>query len=274
MIRRPTRPTLFPYTTLFRSERVPRPGPDRSSSRPAAAVNSPLPSASIWILSPVPWALPQAPMTKASFTATQAIRSTPLARISSARITKPGRWWSLHVGVKAPGTAKSTTLPLPSTSPLSTGLRPSAVKVMSLTLGMVSPTGSATGPPEDRSVFLIMSYADRSPPNDLTGRWSMPSSFSFRLLSKDSIPDAMKKAERYRLLGEPDEAESVCLDILQVDPDNQEARVDLILAISDQFGRERRPHVGLAMKGAGQPHQEYPPRESHDVGHDAQGPDS
>jgi hypothetical protein len=76
----------------------------------------------------------------------------------------------------------------------------------------------------------------------------MPSSFAFRLLSKDSIPDARKKAERYRLLGEPDEAESVCLDILQVDPGNQDARVDLILALSDQFGRERRPRVDLAMK--------------------------
>ena len=71
----------------------------------------------------------------------------------------------------------------------------------------------------------------------------MPSSFAFRLLSKDSIPDAMKKAERYRLLGEPDEAESVCLDILQVDPENQEAMIDLILAISDQFDKERRPRV-------------------------------
>jgi hypothetical protein len=80
----------------------------------------------------------------------------------------------------------------------------------------------------------------------------MPSSFAFRLLSKDSIPDALKKTERYRLLGEPDEAESVCLDILQVDPDNQEARVDLILAISDQFGRERRPRVDLAMKVVGE----------------------
>jgi len=85
----------------------------------------------------------------------------------------------------------------------------------------------------------------------------MPSSFAFRLLSKDSIPDAIKKAERYRLLGEPDEAESVCLDILQVDPDNQEARVDLILAISDQFGRERRPRVDLAMKIAAELTDEY-----------------
>ncbi|MDQ1515231.1 MAG: hypothetical protein QOE80_1061, partial [Actinomycetota bacterium] len=85
----------------------------------------------------------------------------------------------------------------------------------------------------------------------------MPSSFAFRLLSKDSIPDAHKKAERYRLLGEPDEAESVCLDILQVDPDNQEARVDLILAISDQFGRERRPRVDLAMKIVGELTDDY-----------------
>jgi hypothetical protein len=85
----------------------------------------------------------------------------------------------------------------------------------------------------------------------------MPSSFAFRLLSKDSIPDALKKAERYRLLGEPDEAESVCLDILQVDPDNQEARVDLILAISDQFGRERRPRVDLAMKVVGELTDDY-----------------
>ena len=85
----------------------------------------------------------------------------------------------------------------------------------------------------------------------------MPSSFAFRLLSKDSIPDAMKKAERYRLLGEPDEAESVCFDILQVDPDNQDARVDLILAISDQFGRERRPRVDLAMKVVGELTDEY-----------------
>ena len=85
----------------------------------------------------------------------------------------------------------------------------------------------------------------------------MPSSFAFRLLSKDSIADAMKKAERYRLLGEPDEAESVCLDILQVDPDNQDARVDLILAISDQFPRERKPRVEVAMKVVGELTDEY-----------------
>ena len=85
----------------------------------------------------------------------------------------------------------------------------------------------------------------------------MPSSFAFRLLTKDSIPDAIKKSERYRLLGEPDEAESVCLDILRVDPDNQDAKIDLILAITDQFGRERRPRVDLAMKVVGELTDEY-----------------
>lgn len=79
----------------------------------------------------------------------------------------------------------------------------------------------------------------------------MPSSFALKLISLDSIPDSLKKAERYRLLGEPDEAESVCLDILQVDPDNQEGLVMLILAISDQFRTERHPRVEMALRYAG-----------------------
>src|SRR5438876_3003748 len=54
-------------------------------------------------------------------------------------------------------------------------------------------------------------------------------------LHKDAIPAALEKAERYRLLNEPDEAESICLDILAVDPDNQEALVALVLALTDQF---------------------------------------
>src|SRR6266496_4105649 len=39
-------------------------------------------------------------------------------------------------------------------------------------------------------------------------------------LHKDAIPAALEKAERYRLLNEPGEAESICLDILHVDPEN------------------------------------------------------
>jgi len=74
----------------------------------------------------------------------------------------------------------------------------------------------------------------------------MPSSFEFKSISRESIPDALKKAERYRLLGDPEEAESVCHDILQADPGNQDALVDLILAISDQFKNEKKPRLEMA----------------------------
>ncbi len=74
----------------------------------------------------------------------------------------------------------------------------------------------------------------------------MSNNFVFKSISPESIPDALEKAGRYRLLGEPEEAESVCLDILEADPGNQEAVVSLILALSDQFRFEKRPRVELA----------------------------
>jgi hypothetical protein len=37
------------------------------------------------------------------------------------------------------------------------------------------------------------------------------------------------------LLNEPDEAESICLDVLAIEPDNQEALIMLLLALTDQF---------------------------------------
>jgi hypothetical protein len=54
-------------------------------------------------------------------------------------------------------------------------------------------------------------------------------------ISREAIPLAIDKAERYRLLNEPAEAESICLDVLAVDPDNQQALVMLLLALTDQF---------------------------------------
>ena len=56
-----------------------------------------------------------------------------------------------------------------------------------------------------------------------------------KALSKDAIPAALEKAERYRLLNEPAEAESICLDVLKADPANQEAIVTLLLALTDRF---------------------------------------
>jgi len=59
--------------------------------------------------------------------------------------------------------------------------------------------------------------------------------FELKPLSVESIPRALQKAERYRLLNEPSEAESICQDVLRIDPDNQQALVMLILALTDQF---------------------------------------
>src|SRR4051812_14265581 len=66
---------------------------------------------------------------------------------------------------------------------------------------------------------------------------SKPNSmFQLKSISRDSIPAALEKAERYRLLNEPGLAESICADILESDPQNAKAIVILLLAITDQFG--------------------------------------
>jgi hypothetical protein len=56
-------------------------------------------------------------------------------------------------------------------------------------------------------------------------------------LSPDAIPSALERAERYRLLNEPGEAESICLDVLATDPGNQHAIITLLLAVTDRFSK-------------------------------------
>ena len=61
--------------------------------------------------------------------------------------------------------------------------------------------------------------------------------FELKRLSEEAIPAALEKALRYRLLNEPAEAESICQDILRIDPENQQALVVLLLALTDRFGK-------------------------------------
>ena len=61
--------------------------------------------------------------------------------------------------------------------------------------------------------------------------------FELKPLSEEAFPAALEKAERYRLLNEPAEAESICLDVLRADPENQKALITLLLAVSDRFGK-------------------------------------
>ncbi len=60
--------------------------------------------------------------------------------------------------------------------------------------------------------------------------------FILKPLSKDGIDAALGKAKHYRLLNQPKLAESICLDILDIDTGNQEACVVLLLALTDQLG--------------------------------------
>src|SRR5262249_21131179 len=65
-------------------------------------------------------------------------------------------------------------------------------------------------------------------------------------LSADGIPSALEKAVRYRLLNQPWEAENIYLDVLQVEPHQQEALVGLLLSITDQFSEGQPGSVGRA----------------------------
>jgi len=59
--------------------------------------------------------------------------------------------------------------------------------------------------------------------------------FDLKTLHPDAVPRALAKAERYRLLNEPNQAESICRDVLEADAANQEALTMLLLALTEQF---------------------------------------
>src|SRR5215813_5974962 len=60
--------------------------------------------------------------------------------------------------------------------------------------------------------------------------------FQLKPISREGIPVALEKAERYRLLNEPWLSESICMDILEVEPENKKAIVILLLAHTDELG--------------------------------------
>ncbi len=65
--------------------------------------------------------------------------------------------------------------------------------------------------------------------------------FELKSISVESIPEALAKVERYRLLNEPVLAESICLDVLAIVPDHQQALISLLLARTDQFHSNAQP---------------------------------
>lgn len=71
------------------------------------------------------------------------------------------------------------------------------------------------------------------------------SSFPLKQITSGGIPLAMEKAERYRLLNDPVQAESICHDVLAVDASRQDALRCLILSLTDQFSSVGAGHAAL-----------------------------
>ncbi|TPW18207.1 MAG: hypothetical protein FD129_61 [bacterium] len=61
---------------------------------------------------------------------------------------------------------------------------------------------------------------------------------NLKRISPDAIPAALSRAERYRLLNQARQAESIARDILAVEPKHPEATLLLLLALTDCFTDE------------------------------------
>ncbi|HTG35940.1 MAG TPA: hypothetical protein VLB76_23685, partial [Thermoanaerobaculia bacterium] len=59
--------------------------------------------------------------------------------------------------------------------------------------------------------------------------------FELKSITREAVPAALEKAHRYRLLNEPEQAVSICEDVLRVEPEDQEALTTLVLALTDLF---------------------------------------
>jgi tetratricopeptide (TPR) repeat protein len=86
----------------------------------------------------------------------------------------------------------------------------------------------------------------------------MESEFKLKAISKAGIPEAISKAELYRSLNEPEETESICRDILAIEPDHQLSVRLLGLAITDQFrgdASDRYAEVGSLFQQLSDPYE-------------------
>jgi tetratricopeptide (TPR) repeat protein len=63
--------------------------------------------------------------------------------------------------------------------------------------------------------------------------------YELKRLPEMTLESALAKAEHYRDLNQPDEAESICRDVLDIDATHQLAIRTLGLALTDRFARDR-----------------------------------
>jgi len=81
-----------------------------------------------------------------------------------------------------------------------------------------------------------------------------------KTISKSGIAEAVAKAELYRYLNEPEEAESICRDILAADPHHMLGLRMLGLAITDQFlgeGSDRYEEARKIFQSLADPYERF-----------------
>ena len=81
--------------------------------------------------------------------------------------------------------------------------------------------------------------------------------FELKRMSPAGVPPAIQKAERYRFLNQPWAAESICRDVLAVEPENQKALVVMLLALTDQFADGAPERVAEARTALSRLRDEY-----------------
>ena len=81
--------------------------------------------------------------------------------------------------------------------------------------------------------------------------------YTLKTITADAIPAALERARHYRLLGDHLEAESICRDILEVDPNNQDAQIVLLLALTDAFKQDLSPAFSQAQEALTQLGDQY-----------------
>ena len=77
-------------------------------------------------------------------------------------------------------------------------------------------------------------------------------------ISKSGIAEALSKVELYRYLNEPEEAESICRDIIAAEPNHQLGLRMLGLSITDQFtgsGNDRYAEVERIFQSLANPYE-------------------
>ena len=81
--------------------------------------------------------------------------------------------------------------------------------------------------------------------------------FELKPLSTHAIDAALERAQTYRLLNEPILAESICRDVLRLDPNHQQALIEFVLALTDQFGDKKIGNINEANEAIKKLESEY-----------------